>query len=227
MKYILISFLVVCSSLSFAQNGFNITPTYRKAITQSEMQKAVFITDINPGFPSSWIKEYVSVELVSEFNGTTVIAEGSSINFTTEQMDLLSNTKVGSDLSFRVQYYADTDEVNNRELKHIAFSYGVAPESMAIYNGGMEVLDQYLVDRGLNEIAKTLDGQEKTYQAMFTIDKTGTVINARMNDSTGLPDVDQAILNAIKEMEKWEPALDDKGESIAQDFVLNIGMVGC
>ena len=227
MKYILISFLAICSSLSFAQNGFNIAPTYRKAVTQSELQKAVVITDINSGFPSSWIMEYVSVELNSQCGGKEVIAVGEAIAFSAEQRALLKNTDIGAELSFKVSYYADPAEIENRELKHIAFSYGVAPESMANYHGGIDMLDQYLVDRGLNDIAEKLDTQQKSYQASFTIDKTGAVINAVMNESTGLPDVDSAILDAIREMQKWQPALDVHGRTIAQDFVLNIGMVGC
>lgn len=227
MKSFSIFLFIISSTLGFAQNGFNVTPVYRKAITQSEAKNAVAITDINPDFPSSWISEYVSVELTANCNGKATKANGSSIMFSTEQIALLRKTDIGSNISFNISYYADTDEIKNRELKRIAFDYGVAPESIASYEGGNDKLDRYLVNKGLNEISATLDTQQKSYQVNFTVDKNGTVINAYMNDSTGLLDVDEALIKAVRDMGKWQPALNSNGGSIAQDFVLNIGMIGC
>src|SRR6186997_3409548 len=109
-KLILTSATVLLIGLTaFAQNGFltgfNAGPTpgsskdlsfwvhgkYDRPVYKEAMNKAKLVSDFVDGYPTNWIDEYVSVEIVATNNGKQMSAVSPNDNLTEEQKNILKS----------------------------------------------------------------------------------------------------------------------------------------
>ena len=74
-----------------------------------------------------------------------------------------------------------------------------------------EFSKQYLANRSLFE----------GFKVNFTINKEGAAEDVSFIESTGDVKMDNLLKELIKKMPTWEPAKNEKGEPITQDFELN------
>jgi TonB family protein len=61
----------------------------------------------------------------------------------------------------------------------------------------------------------------------FIVSEEGTVTNPAIITSSKTPKIDQIILDAIRKMPSWKPAVDAKGKPVPQTFRLTFGYDGC
>jgi TonB family protein len=61
----------------------------------------------------------------------------------------------------------------------------------------------------------------------FVVSEEGTVTNPAIITSSKTPKIDQIILDAIRKMPSWKPAVDAKGNRMPQTFRITFGYDGC
>lgn len=226
-KNIVILLLLHFSLFSFAQEmGYEVRGIYKKPILKEKLNAAKTISDINAGYPASWIAGYVSVEILATYQGTTLRAASKNDTLNTEQINILNKADVGTAITVDVKYLPNSSRKN--DIKKINFSYTVIPEIEAEYPGGYERLKQYLKASAMDEIAGKLEEQLQVATVKFTVNEGGEIINAQVSQTSDNEKVDQLLLEAIYNMPKWKPAENSKGIKVKQDFEFSIGnIIGC
>lgn len=208
--------------------GFNINGIYNKAVTQSQLLSAETLKDINPGFPASWIGSYKSVSVMLINGSDTTMTRSQDDKLSSEQKTLMSKLKMGAKIAVEVKYTPKSNSLDGKEIKTMQFTYTVAPEKEAEFEGGYMGLKDYLSDKALSKINLLVYDQMETAIIKFTINEDGNTVDAHIDQSTQNKDVDKLLLNTICNMPKWKPALNRHGERISQDFQFRAGTeVGC
>ena len=88
----------------------------------------------------------------------------------------------------------------------------------------------YLKNHSLEARTKANVVAEKLKPAKlyFTVSKTGTIENVRLDRSSNYPIVDEAMIELIKNAPgEWLPAENEKGEKVEQELVVSFGLMGC
>jgi hypothetical protein len=211
---------------STAQKNFSIAPDFRKGITQNLLEDVNTLSDINSGYPSSWINNYQSVELIVSQDGKEKSYLSNDENLSPEQKTALVTANIWSTLSFNILYFPENEFTLTP--KQINFKYTIVPEVEASYPAGYEALDRYFVEKEFDKIATNLLTAEQQIVLRFTVDAQGNPGNVVLDGKSENIELDKKLIRAIEEMKRWKPALDSKGNPITQDFVISIGMmVGC
>ena len=157
--------------LSFSQNtGYGIRQ-YSPSIKKGSASEAKVICDINPNFPATWIKEYISVELSVTCEGETLTAKGVDNNFNEEQLRILKMAETGTDIMVVVKYYPD----NNlpKEVKEVDFTYRIVPDIDAVYIGGEVLMQQYLKENAVDRIFEVTDKDVHKVQNLTAVPFSG------------------------------------------------------
>lgn len=202
---------------------------FRFGIAKADLPKVKTLKDINDGYPSSWIKGYLSVETKAiKSDGTIASAFGKNDVLTQDQLDLINRADYGTRLSFHVKYQPDRENNECAEIKEVNFIYTVIPEKLAEYIGGQDSLRAYIKENAIDKISKEKSKAIEMANVSFAIGKQGQIIDVKITESTSFPDIDNLLINVVKKMPKWKPAQNEKGQSIIQNFELNIGTsAGC
>jgi len=207
--------------LNFNVSGFNARP-----VTKEKLNAAKTLSDINPGYPSSWITDYISSEISATRNGKIVKVSGTNDILNSEQRRILNSFDQGTDVLVEVKYKsknAVTDKVVNLSVN---FSVTIVPEKEAEYFGGNEKMKNYLKENAINKIPEPY---AKDLQAVvrFIVNEEGDIAGARISRTSGDDKIDDLLLEAINKMPKWKPALDSKGIKVRQEFAFSVGNGGC
>ncbi len=182
--------------------------------------------DLNLYYKSSWIREYISVEILTSYKGKIRKAVSKNDTLSQEQKDIMNMADVGTDISVKVQYIPENTLTHN-DIKEIDFSFTVDPESEAKYPGGQQQLKQYLKEKAIDKIP---DGSFKNYDLTaikFTINEEGKIIDAHVFESEYQTykneKIDKLLLETIRNMPCWKPAEYSNGIKVKQEFVLTVG----
>ncbi len=222
--FLLVLLLLVSVCLFGQAVGFSVQGTYRQGVAKDLLQTSKTLKDINSGYPSSWISGYSSVEIKATYiNGLSKSALGKDDLLTQDQIALIKSADYGTDLAFMVKYQEEADEP-----KEVNFTYTVIPEQEADYLGGQEALRAYIKDHAITKIPTDLYKNEELTVISFKIGLTGSVEEAHIIHASPHTDIDNLLLNVVKNMPDWKAAKNAEGESIIQEFVLNVGfMAAC
>ena len=194
-----------------------------KAITQEKLNNAKTIIDIIEGFPLNWISGYNSVTVSSSVNGKIVEEHGKDENLTVAQKELFNNA---SSILIIVQYQKENNsgEIQNRQMN---VPFVVTPEKEAEFVGGYDKMIEYLKE---NSLAK-IDAKEFSHLPQptisFIVSKEGNVEKVSLKETSRDEEIDQLLIKLVKNMPKWNPAINKNGQAIEQEFSLNIGQNGC
>ena len=212
----------------FSQDlAFDIRGTYEKPITIEKLQRAKTIADINPGYPSSWISNYISVEISATNKGEVRKATGVDAQLTDAQLSLIKMADIGTDIIVNVQYYPK-DLLNNEAIKKINFAYTLVPKTEAKYLGGHQLLKQYLKEKAIDKIPENIAKELQIAIVSFSISKEGQITDAQISKTSGDEGVDQLLLEVIRTMPRWKPAEGANGIKIKQKFEFSVGnLLGC
>jgi len=225
--------------MGYAQGGLNLSVNKQfgvevrlegnlyKQVSQSKLKRAKVISDINEGFPASWIESYVSTELKISLDGKEHTASGKDHELSPQQLELLSKTDYGTELSMDISYFPN-NTLSSNESKNIRFTYIVTPETPAEYIGGFQSMRNYLTENTLDKLETEELYKMQMATVLFTIDEKGNAINARLGQSSNNKTADRLILETIKTMPPWSPAVTAKGTSVSQNFIFFVGdQIGC
>ena len=192
------------------------------SITKEQLIEAHTLMDLNTYYKSSWIREYISVEILTSYQGRIKKAGSKNGTLSQEQKDFMNRADVGTDISVKVQYIPENTLTHN-DIKEIKFTFTVDPESEAKYSGGQQHLKQYLKEKAIDEIP---DGSFKELElaaVKFTISEQGEIIDAHVFESSKDEKIDELLLEAIRNMPCWRPAEYSSGIKVKQEFVLTVG----
>lgn len=192
------------------------------SISREKLQEARTLIDLNKFYRSSWVREYISVELLTSRKGRVEKAMSKNDTLTQEQKEILNRADPGAGISVRINYMPDNTLTHN-DPKEINFTFTVDPENEAKYPGGQQQLKKYL--KG-NLIDKVSDAGFKKYQlaaVKFTIDEEGLVTNPHVFWTSEDKKTDELLLVTICNMPCWKPAEYANGIKVKQEFVLTVG----
>jgi TonB family protein len=229
MKSIIITTLLfLLYASSFAQDlTYEIHGKYTQPIRKETLEKAQSMSDIIPYYPSNWIADYISVEIMATNNGTPMIAAGINDKLSTEQKQILRSAELGTNIVINISFRYNRSMTDITDAGKMHYIATLVPETEAEYPGGNQQMNQYLKENAISKISKTSSKQLKEVLLVFTVDEEGKVGNARIFKTSGNPKIDELLLQAIDNMPDWRPAEDSNGTKVKQEFEFSVGSAGC
>lgn len=231
--------LLLCNLSSYSQSGFpniiekenelyyEVHGTYKRSVKKTQFNNAKLIRDVVSGYPSNWISSYVSVEIIGTCAGKVVKALGLNEKLTAEQIQILNSIDLASNLVINVKYMYNDFGRNKLENSEMHVEMTVVPEVEAEFIGGDKQLIDYLKHNSYSKLPTKKPNDFRGAIIKFTINEGGDVINARTTQKWGDIKTDQMLLDLIKNMPKWKPAINTNGVKVKQDFVFSVGAGGC
>ena len=206
---------------------FEVLGNYAHSVKKEKLDEAKVISDIIPGYPESWINQYVSVEILAIRNGNSMKATSIGKVLNPEQKNILHVADLGTEIVINVNYkYKNpaTDKIENYMLN---FSMMVIPEIEAEYIGGYQQLTRHIKENIINKISDNTLQQYQSGIVLFTIDEKGEITDTRISKSTGDIITDKFLIKSVNEMPKWKPAKNLNGIKVKQAFQFRVGNRGC
>ncbi|MEZ4959016.1 MAG: energy transducer TonB [Saprospiraceae bacterium] len=192
------------------------------SITKEKLMEARTLIDLDKHYQSSWVREYISVEILASYNGKIKTAPGKNDTLNREQKDLINMADPGTDISVRVRYLPE-NTLKHNDIKETGFTVIYNPESEAEYPGGQQQLKQYLKEKAIDKIpAASFQGYDLA-AIKFTIDEAGLISDAHVFWPSNDIKVDELLLGTICNMPAWKPAAYSNGIKVKQEFVLTVG----
>jgi len=194
-----------------------------RPITREKLSKAKSISDLIENYPSTWIKDYNSVQISTTENGEEIITSGPNETLTKDQKQLF---KTASNLNIIVNYQKKNhdEKIQNRQME---VSLVVTPKKQAEYKGGYDKMITYLRENSINQIIAKNLGYLPKLSIDFVINSTGKTESVDLNKSSGNDDIDGLLIKLVQNMPEWNPAINEKGENVQQKFTLDIGEDNC
>ena len=196
------------------------------SVSENQLIEAQTLKDLNEKYPSSWVSQYISVEVGVSHKGKTRKATNKTDRLSQAQKDLLKMADTGTDIVINV-FYLPKNTLKNNEPKKMNFTVAVNPDKDAQFPDGLEQLNKYLKENAIDNIP---DDSFKNYDLMaiqFTVDEDGQIGNPHVFESVYQTyqneKVEKILLAAVQEMPRWEPAEFENGTKVKQDFVLVVG----
>jgi len=192
------------------------------SFTREELNEAKTIVNLNPYYKPSWIRTYISVEVLTRYQGSARKAVSNNDTLTQEQKDIIKKADTGADISVLVQYIPENTLTRN-DIHEISFSFTVEPESQAKFADGQEELNQYLKEKAIDKISDASFEGYRLAAVKFTVDKEGQIIDTHIFWSSEDQEIDALLLGAVCTMPNWKPAEYADGTRVQQEFVLTVG----
>ena len=224
----------VFSNFGSAQDhvNFDLTCEVNKvyppiSITSAQLKDAHTLIDLNRYYKPSWVKTYISTEIVASEQGNLRKVRSKNDTLSQAQKDLMNRADVGTDIAVKVQYIPE-NTLKNKEPKEINFTFTVDPESEAQYVGGQQQLQEYLKANIMDKVAATSFQQYQLTAVKFTIDEEGKIVDTHVVERSKDEKIDELLVETICKMPNWKPAAYANGRKVKQDFVLTVGdMTSC
>ncbi|MEZ5040317.1 MAG: energy transducer TonB [Saprospiraceae bacterium] len=222
MVFLAFPYLGSSQDRSTDELSFEVNRSYPPiSITKEKLKGAHTLLDLNEHYKSSWIRTYISVEILTSHKGKTRKAVSKNDMLTQEQKDNMYTADVDADISVNVQYLPE-NTLKNNDAKEINFTFSVNPESEASYTGGQQQLKKYLKEKAIEQIPGGSFVDYDLAAVKFTVDEEGRIIDPLVL----LPKdekIDKLLLEAICNMPNWKPATHANGTKVKQEFVLTVG----
>ena len=228
MKASLSIFILFLCLNSTAQNlSYEIHGNYRHPVTNQQLIKAQTMTDINPGYPSSWITDYVLTEIEATCNGEKLSVNGLNDTLHDAQRKILSSADLGTDIIIDVHYRRNNAATGESQLNTLHYVATVVPETEAQYPGGNDELMKYIKENAIDKITGHEDKLNQNILIQFNINAAGEPVDARLIRTSGDQKTDKMLLKAITKMPVWKPAVLANGLTVLQQFTFSIEAMGC
>ena len=224
---ILLLFLVIVlpyrSSAQTDELKYEVKQIYPAiSITKEKLQKAQTLIDLNKYYKASWMKEYISVEVLAVHQGNTKKARSKNNTLTQEQKNIMNMADVNTEISVKVKYLP-RHTISTKDVKEFNFTFTVDPENGAAFPGGQQELTQYLKENAIDNIFDGNFDPSVLAVVKFTINEEGKVINPSIFETSRDEEIDGLLLEAIRNMPTWKPAAYANGTKVTQNFVLTVG----
>ncbi|MGB0166395.1 MAG: energy transducer TonB, partial [Luteibaculum sp.] len=143
------------------------------------------------------------------------------------QMQLLNNLDYGTGLKVNVDFEQKNTVTNALEVKNMEIYLNVIPHAEANFPAGKEALRMYLRDRIANSVYGKLPANFDRAVVWFSINEAGECVEINTAKSSGNEEADQILKEALRSMPKWNPARDEHGKPVIQEFNFTFGDQGC
>lgn len=185
-------------------------------------------------YPQDNYKQLLQVDsmvLTVSSNGALLSAKSNSDQLTTEQKNLLSRADLGSRIKVQLRFtyknrtkdnYGPRDEAVEAEV-----SISLLPAQAAEFPGGEKQLSAFFGTRVVQQLSSEWDRRKLERGVVnFTVSETGAISNAVVVTTTGDKQIDALLLESIKDMPSWKPAVNSAGVKVKQVVVIPFGE-GC
>ncbi len=196
------------------------------SITKEKLNEAQTLVDLNKYYKSSWVKEFVSVEVLASQNGKIRQVVAKNDVFNQEQKNIMNMADVGTDIIVKVRYIPD-NTLKHNGIKEFDFTFVIEPEYEAKYPGGQQALMQYLKEKAINKIPDGIFNNYDLAIIEFTINEEGKTTDVQVFDSLyqtfSNEETEQLLLETISNMPRWKPAQYGNETKVKQEFALVVG----
>lgn len=192
------------------------------SISRETLNEAHTLSDLNENYKPSWVKEYISVEILTSHKGMIKKAMGRSDTLNQEQKESMYMADMGSDITVKVRYIPDNNFTYN-DIKEINFTFTVDPESEAKFPGGQHELKQYIKVNAIDKIPESTFSKHSLTVVRFTINEKGKVIKVHVFETSKDEKTDELLMETISNMPDWKPAEYSNGVKVKQEFALTVG----
>ncbi len=192
------------------------------SMSKEKLKKADSLVHLHRRYPSSWIKEYISVEVLTSFKGKIRKAVNKNEVLSEEQKDHMNTADADTDISIVVHYIPENNLKENPP-RVFDFKFAIQPEMKAEFPGGEQHLKQYLKNNLYGKIADSVLTQYQLAVVTFTVDEEGIVTDPHLFWSSEDEKTDQLMIETICNMPKWKPAEYSRGVKVKQEFALTVG----
>ena len=220
-----IFYLQPCQGQHIPQDelAYDIQKVYKPlSISKDALTMAQTVEGINPHFKPSWIKTYISTEILATIDGRVQSANAKNDTLTNAQRELMRKADLGSNISVKVNYIPDNTLPSN-DPKVYDFKFSIYPDQIAEFPGGQGKMKQYLKETVIDHIPDTLFGQYQLAAVRFTINQTGEIINPSIFWSSEDESIDALLLEAVCNMPIWNPGSYTNGPHVEEEFALLVG----
>jgi len=192
------------------------------SLTKEKLNEARTLADINKYYKPSWVKEYISVEVLANCEGQIRRAVSKNDSLSQAQKDIINSSDTNTNISVNVEYIPN-NTLKYNDTKEIAFTFTVEPQNQATYPGGQAQLEEYLEENIVEKIPDTVFNIYHLTAVKFSIDEAGQIIDAHIFESSKDEKADELLLEIICNMPNWTPAEYANGMKVKQEFVLTAG----
>jgi TonB family protein len=196
---------------------------YSNKVTKDKLNEIKIINDISKDYPSNWVTDYISVEIVTTCHGKKMKAMSPNATLTREQKNILNDVDLGTDIFVNVNYRYPNSATGHPDVLGMHFSLTAIPEIEAEYPGGYKKLMKYLKENIIDIILNTTPKQFQQGNVTFTVNEKGEIVNSKISKTSGNPETDKLFLKGINKMPKWKPAENLKGVKVNQEFEFRVG----
>ena len=229
MKYRLALLLLSAFILNgHTQNvNFSIHGAYTKAIKQEKLISATTLADLITGYPASWITDYLATEILVSSGDDIQRSVGTNDTLTMHQKEIIAGAHLDADIVLDVAYRYKNSITGQMDLRTLHYTATVVPEIEATYTGGAVAMNDYLKANTLQPFPDSVTRLKNQMLISFIVSETGAINNVKLTTSSGYPDTDRVLLEAITRMPAWKPAEDRDGHKVKQEFEFTLGNIGC
>ncbi len=220
--------IYLISTPSFSQElDYRVQGNYDKSVKLKQALSARTISDLCPGYPAKWVTHYASTNISIKSEGKTIQVSGRNDTLNAEQIRIINQTGLGSEIGIEVKFMSENPVTHVISVKPININLTVIPETEAEFAEGYLKMSSYLFEKAIKKITPD---DPKTFQRsklIFTVNEDGSISDVKIRVTSGIPETDRLMMDAIREMPKWKPAVDLKGNHVKQEFLLLVGNGGC
>lgn len=214
--------LIISNDLSYEVRGL-----YSHPIKKEQLNEAKLLSDLISGYPTSWISNYVSVEILATCAGKSMKAISVNDVLTVEQKNILKTVDLGADIIITTKYKIKNPVTNHIEDSKMTFSATAVPDVEAEYVGGKEQMIKTIKEYVTNKISESTLKKLQPVVIRFTVNESGEIGSAIVTKTSGDLKIDKVLLEVINKMQNWKPAQNSNGIKVKQEFIFGVGNVGC
>lgn len=217
------------SKLVKTENFFYAVGTrFNATVSMEDLRNARSVSDIIPK-EADWAQYPIQTMRVSfgeDELETTAIGYGLLLN--EQQKKLLHSLQYSDDFHFSASCKAKDGTRSNPEFFDLVYYLTVTPEKWAVYEGGNDLLINYLKENTKQQIATIEEDKIRSGKLRFTVTKEGWVSDLILESTSGYSEIDDVMTMLMKNLPKrWIPASNSDGESVDQELVFSFGTIGC
>jgi len=229
----LISLLIVLSSITGISQelitSIEVRPAFGfgKTILREKVLKATRFEDLIPYYPHSWIEDYIGTTITVNHNNSSRSSEGINNNLTGNQKSLLTNARIGDELTLSIKYQSKNSVTGDSDKHEIKLEFTVVTDQDAKPAAGIDKLRDYFKVNTFKEFADGTGDAFAGASVIFIIDVNGNISDANLKKSSGNLAADLRLLKSVRNMPLWMPAQDKSGKKYSREFVLEVVKSGC
>ena len=192
------------------------------SMSKEKLLAAETLMDLNRVYESSWIREFIAVEISAMNNGKLIKVVHKNDTMSEEQKAIMRQADEGTEISVKVRYIPE-NTLKHNDPKEYNFSFLVNPDKEATYVGGEKELKKYLKKSVIDKIPDGLLEGYAFAAVKFTVSEEGEILNPHLSWPTKDENVDKLLLETVRKMPCWKPAEYASGLKVKQDFAFMVG----